>query len=266
MGHSSAAFTTGNADNGNIQTNRKSCWSSLATAKCTLEWKHVLQEEDWRATAEVKVKHEFAAQDLVVKGIVHYRDHSLVLRYVACFVVGAIITQCCITLLIKGKWLCVFLCRSRVCGHEAKQCGRMALHHLSITLMCHICLHNDKLWGAKLLPSIPQTYRGAAGCSAISPRATHKSLCWARPPWPFISAVKPSCCPPVLTHKKTAWHQLSGPNRSSRRPRMDVICRTVKYNRVSHNPEMSQHFVSFLSVSVSIHWVPGWMPEVSWIY
>lgn len=41
----------------------------------------------------------------------------------------------------------------------------------------------------------------AAGCSAISPRGIHKSLCWPCPLWPFISAIKPSCCPPVLTQK-----------------------------------------------------------------
>lgn len=59
----------------------------------------------------------------------------------------------------------------------------------------------------------------AAGCSAILPRGTHKSLCWTCPLWPFISAIKPSCCPPVLT-RKTPCHQLSGCNRSSRRSPM----------------------------------------------
>lgn len=44
----------------------------------------------------------------------------------------------------------------------------------------------------------------AAGCSSIWPRGTHKSLDWTCPLWPFISAIKSSCCSPALTQKHPA--------------------------------------------------------------
>lgn len=82
-----------------------------------------------------------------------------------------------------------------------------------------------------------------AGCSTISPRGTHKSLCWTCPLWPFISVIKPSCCPPVLT-QKTPCHQHPGSNCSSRRPLMAKKTATMTVDATQHN--LNKYYIALI--------------------